>query len=97
MTIRHERVKFPPRGMLGGKPGSAGRDLVNGKPVPAKIRMDLLPGDVVTFDTPGGGGMGPPGERPATLVQTDLRDGLVSDYAVAVDYAPLADKVHSHG
>ena len=58
MTIRHERVKFPPRGILGGGPGAAGRDLVNGKPVAAKGRYALAPGDVVTFDTPGGGGFG---------------------------------------
>ena len=31
MTIRHERVKFPPRGLLGGLPGSAGIDLLNGE------------------------------------------------------------------
>jgi N-methylhydantoinase B len=58
MTIRHERVKFPPRGILGGGPGAAGRDLVNGKPVAAKGRYTLAPGDLVTFDTPGGGGFG---------------------------------------
>ncbi|MBM3384421.1 MAG: hydantoinase B/oxoprolinase family protein, partial [Betaproteobacteria bacterium] len=56
MTIRHERVKFPPRGLLGGGPGAAGRDLVNGQPVAAKGRYALAPGDRVTFDTPGGGG-----------------------------------------
>ena len=58
MTIRHERVKFPPRGLLGGGPGAAGRDLVNGKVVPAKGRYALAPGDLVTFETPGGGGIG---------------------------------------
>lgn len=58
MTIRHERVKFPPRGLLGGGPGAPGRDLVNGAPIPAKGRRTLAPGDVVTFDTPGGGGFG---------------------------------------
>ncbi len=58
MTIRHERVKFPPRGLLGGGHGAAGRDLINGKPVAAKGRYALAPGDLVTFETPGGGGMG---------------------------------------
>jgi N-methylhydantoinase B len=60
MTIRHERVKFPPRGLLGGSAGAAGRDLINGKPVAAKGRYALAPGDEVTFDTPGGGGFGKP-------------------------------------
>ncbi len=58
MTIRHERVKHPPRGLLGGGPGAAGRDLINGKVVPAKGRYTLAPDDLVTFETPGGGGMG---------------------------------------
>ncbi|UCE32279.1 MAG: hydantoinase B/oxoprolinase family protein [Burkholderiales bacterium] len=58
MTIRHERVKFPPRGMLGGGPGARGRDLINDRVIPAKGRYALAPGDVVTFETPGGGGFG---------------------------------------
>ncbi|MFN0161498.1 MAG: hydantoinase B/oxoprolinase family protein [Burkholderiales bacterium] len=58
MTIRHERVKHPPRGLLGGGPGAAGRDLVNGVQVPAKGRYTLAPNDLVTFETPGGGGIG---------------------------------------
>ena len=78
MTIRHERVKFPPRGLLGGLPGSAGRDYVNGKRIEAKVRMDLQPDDVVTFETPGGGGMGPPGEREAKMLKADLDSGLVT-------------------
>lgn len=78
MTIRHERVKFPPRGLLGGLPGSAGRDYVNGKRIDAKMRMDLQPDDVVTFETPGGGGMGPPAERDAAMLSADLDSGLVT-------------------
>jgi N-methylhydantoinase B len=58
MTIRHERVKFAPRGLLGGGAGAPGRDAINGQVVPAKGRYQLARGDVVTFDTPGGGGFG---------------------------------------
>lgn len=58
MTIRHERVKFPPRGLAGGGAGAAGRDLINGKLINPKGRYTLAPNDVVTFDTPGGGGFG---------------------------------------
>lgn len=61
MTIRHERVKFPPRGLLGGGAGAPGRDLVNGKRIAPKGRYVLSPGDVATFETPGGGGFGAPG------------------------------------
>jgi N-methylhydantoinase B len=78
MTIRHERVKFPPRGLLGGLPGSAGRDYVNGEAIDAKVRMDLQPDDVVMFETPGGGGLGPPAKREAAMLEDDLRSGLVT-------------------
>ena len=60
MTIRHERVKFPPRGMQGGLSGAAGREFINGRPIAAKGRYALKPGDTVTFETPGGGGFGKP-------------------------------------
>ncbi len=63
MTIRHERVKFPPRGLLGGGPGAPGRDLVNGEVVAPKGRYVLAPGDVATFETPGGGGFGAAEDR----------------------------------
>ena len=78
MTIRHERITYPPRGLLGGENGAPGLDLVNGKVIPAKSRMELHKGDIATFQTPGGGGLRPPGERGAAAVAEDLRRGLLS-------------------
>ncbi|MBT5192430.1 MAG: hydantoinase B/oxoprolinase family protein [Rhodospirillaceae bacterium] len=79
MTIRHERIHYPPRGLLGGEHGAPGLDLVNGKPIPAKSRQDLQPGDVATFQTPGGGGLYPPDQREVAAVKEDLRRGLLSE------------------
>ena len=76
MTIRHERVKYPPRGLLGGEPGSAGLDLVNGKPIAAKSRTELHLGDQVVFQTPGGGGLYPPAERDPAAMARDRLSGL---------------------
>ena len=90
MTIRHERVKFPPRGLLGGKPGATGREYVNGIQIPAKVRMDLQPGDLVRFDTPGGGGMGSPLERDPEQILQDVAVGLVTDEGVSRDYGSIA-------
>lgn len=78
MTIRHERVTYPPRGLLGGGPGSAGIDLVNDAVIPAKSRSELNPGDVVSFQTAGGGGLFPPEERDPALIEADLLAGLVT-------------------
>lgn len=86
MTIRHERVKFPPRGLAGGKPGRAGRDLINGQIIPAKGRYTLKPDDIVTFETPGGGGLRPPGEREQRRIADDVASGVVSPEAAARDY-----------
>lgn len=38
--------------------GAAGRNLLAGVPLPAKCRVELQPGQVVTIETPGGGGYG---------------------------------------
>lgn len=78
MTIRHERVKNPPRGLLGGEPGRPGRDLLNGQVIPSKTIQPLARGDEVTFETPGGGGLFPPEARARKSIEKDLRLGLVS-------------------
>lgn len=78
-TYRHERVQHAPRGILGGAPGATGRDLVNGKPVPAKARIVLQPGDTISFETPGGGGMGPAAERDPAALRRDRDEGYITD------------------
>jgi N-methylhydantoinase B len=97
MTIRHERVKFPPRGLLGGMAGSAGREYVNGERIPAKIRMDLQPNDEVIFETPGGGGMGSPLERDPAMLAADIESGLVTPEAAEAAYGLQSPKVKNHG
>jgi N-methylhydantoinase B len=58
LSIVSERRSRSPAGIRGGKPGARGRNLVNGEEVAAKITLDLAAGDVVTIETPGGGGYG---------------------------------------
>ncbi|MBV6520217.1 MAG: Acetophenone carboxylase delta subunit [Gemmatimonadaceae bacterium] len=58
VTLLTERRRHAPAGAYGGFPGQPGRNLLNGVPIPAKCRMLLQPGDVVTVETPGGGGWG---------------------------------------
>lgn len=77
-TWRHERVQHPPRGLLGGGPGRGGRELLNGKPVPAKARIVLQPGDVLAFETPGGGGFGDPCRRAPEDAARDVAEGYLA-------------------
>jgi N-methylhydantoinase B len=58
MSLLTERRGRAPAGADGGGPGALGRNLLNGEQIPAKVTRDLAPGDVVTFETPGGGGHG---------------------------------------
>jgi N-methylhydantoinase B len=58
LSIISERRAHAPQGEHGGSPGAPGRNLVNGEPAAAKLTRDLAAGDVVTIDTPGGGGWG---------------------------------------
>ncbi|NBW64549.1 hydantoinase B/oxoprolinase family protein, partial [bacterium] len=60
VTLLTERRSRGPKGASGGKDGATGRNLLNGTAIPAKCRMELKVGDVVTLETPGGGGWGSP-------------------------------------
>jgi N-methylhydantoinase B len=53
-----ERRRHRPTGAEGGKPGAAGRNLLNGEELAAKVTGELAPGDRVRIETPGGGGHG---------------------------------------
>jgi N-methylhydantoinase B len=58
LSLLTERRRHAPQGVRGGAVAAPGRNLLNGKEVPAKVTLDLEAGDVVTIETPGGGGYG---------------------------------------
>src|SRR3954451_22762087 len=58
-TLIGERRRHAPHGREGGGPGTPGRDLLNGEPLPAKTEGRLRKGDRLRIETPGGGGYGP--------------------------------------
>jgi N-methylhydantoinase B len=58
LSLLTERRRHSPRGARGGAEGTPGRNLLNGAEVPGKVTLDLEAGDVVTIETPGGGGYG---------------------------------------
>ena len=59
-SVIAERRRSRPQGRAGGEPGASGRTTLNGDPLPAKWRGTLRAGDVLSIETPGGGGYGPP-------------------------------------
>jgi N-methylhydantoinase B len=58
LSLLTDRRRHSPQGLAGGKPGRCGRNLVNGEELPAKASRELAAGDLVTIETPGGGGWG---------------------------------------
>ncbi len=58
VTLLTERRRHAPSGAAGGGDGARGRNLLNGRELPSKCRVELVPGDVLTIETPGGGAHG---------------------------------------
>jgi len=58
LSIISERRRHAPQGELGGLSGAPGRNRLNGESLPAKVTLDVAPDDVITIETPGGGGFG---------------------------------------
>jgi N-methylhydantoinase B len=52
------RLNVAARGFMGGEAGATGRFLVGGKPVSEARKIEVAAEDVVTLETPGGGGFG---------------------------------------
>jgi N-methylhydantoinase B len=60
LTLLTERRRLAPAGAMGGSSGKPGINRLNGRDLPAKCRVEMQPGDVLTIETPGGGGWGAP-------------------------------------
>lgn len=63
-SIISERRRHGPSGRDGGCDGAPGCNRMNGEEVPAKWRGRLAAGDVISIETPGGGGHGTPPPLP---------------------------------
>ena len=94
-TILSDRERWGPWGLFGGEPGRKAYYIKNPagehQELGSKITIQLEPGDVISYQTPGGGGYGSPEERDPLLVLRDVREGKVSAerasdvYRVAID------------
>ncbi|HEX2831222.1 MAG TPA: hydantoinase B/oxoprolinase family protein [Burkholderiales bacterium] len=71
------RAEAAPAGVAGGEAGAPGEVLINGKRVDPKAQHVVECGATIELRTPGGGGYGPPAERPDALVESDRADGYV--------------------
>ena len=95
-TILADREISGPWGLFGGKAGKKAYYILNpdgeARELGSKLTLDLMPGDVVSYQTCGGGGYGPPFERPPELVLRDVREGKVSSERARSEYGVIVDK-----
>ena len=82
LTVFSDNRKFAPWGLFGGGSGSPSRYILNpegeAKDLPSKITLQLQPGSVISYRTPGGGGYGPPLARDPERVLEDVAQGKVT-------------------
>jgi N-methylhydantoinase B len=58
LSLLTDRRRHGPHGAYGGEPGRVGRNFLGGEELPPKVSREMEEGDVVTVETPGGGGYG---------------------------------------
>ena len=102
IAIHDDRDRSKPWGIMGGLPGAnSTKRLVrtdgSEEMLASKIsRVPVKKGDILIYDTAGGGGWKDALDRPADKVQKDVRNGLVSiekaksDYGVVMNATDLA-------
>lgn len=78
-----ERVLNPANGRFGGQAAAPGRIRISrdGPDLPGKGEVRVKAGETLIFETPGGGGFGPPRERDPDDIRRDLDEGLISRQA----------------
>ena len=83
-----ERVQHAAAGRHGGTAGAMGRIRIGetGNNLPSKGEFRIKAGERLIFETPGGGGFGPPKLRKREAVARDVEAGLVSSEAAKRDY-----------
>ena len=81
-SILSDKAKFAPWGLFGGGAARPAKYVLNpdteARELPSKITFQMKPGDVVSVQTPGGGGCEPPWQRSAEQVAADVALGKIS-------------------
>lgn len=97
IAIHDDRERSQPWGILAGRPGTcSSKKLVrrSGEVVSLPSKVSQIPvnaGDVLIYRTAGGGGWKDPLDRPAELVQRDVKRKLVSVHKAKIDYGVVLD------
>ena len=91
-SAHSDRHKVAPWGLFGGKPGEKGRFVLYRKTgreerlASKSSGISIDKGDVLTFQTAGGGGCGPPFDRDLESVQSDYLNGKITGEKAKSEY-----------
>jgi N-methylhydantoinase B len=90
-NVNCDRIKDPPWGLYGGKPGAVNEAVLlradgSARSLLKETGVALAAGDRLTFRTAGGGGWGEPRERERSALERDIAAGYVSPQAAKRDY-----------
>jgi N-methylhydantoinase B len=94
-SILSDKAKFAPWGLFGGGAARPAKYVLNpdgdARELPSKITFQMKPGDVVSVQTPGGGGCEAPWERPPEQVAVDVAMGKISPARARDAYGVVVD------
>jgi N-methylhydantoinase B len=97
-TVLSDRDIQGPQGIFGGMEGRKAYYILNpddpgqeSSELTSKCVVELKPGDTVSFQTPGGGGYGPPTERDPSAVLKDVIGGKVNRQRAKDFYGVIID------
>ncbi len=97
-SLRSTKHTVAPKGIEGGLDGKTGKCTLNpgtenARVIPSRYSDHTLhPGDVVSLETPGGGGVGNPLERDPAMVLHDVRNGYVTREKAHELYGVIIEK-----
>jgi N-methylhydantoinase B len=93
IAVQAGRFKYAPQGLFGARPGAIARFLVNGQNGDPSGLTLCANGDVIQFQSAGGGGYGDPLQRDPEAVEADVRNGYVSIEKAREDYGVIIDSI----
>ncbi len=97
-SILSDKTKYPPWGLFGGGAARPAKYILNpdrdgARELPSKITLQLTEGDVISVQTPGGGGYELAWKRPLDQVIADVALGKISIERARQAYGVVLDPV----
>ena len=94
-SMFYSRQKHAAEGVLGGAAGTPNFVAINGKSLAKPVgRHDVLPGDEITIQMPGGGGKMPVEERDPQSILWDLQEGYITEAGALRDYGVVVSTLN---